>query len=57
MADVDWPHRWTHVSKILTRTGPFAHPDFEACPRGKTLLPGSLTLHLRVQQDIIDVMT
>ena len=32
MTGVDWPHRWAHVSKILTRPGPFAHPDFEACP-------------------------
>ena len=28
-ASVDWPDRWNHVSKILERTGPFAHPDFE----------------------------
>jgi len=24
-----WPDRWNHVSKLLERTGPFAHPDFE----------------------------
>ncbi|XP_076304693.1 ubiquitin-like activating enzyme 3 [Tachypleus tridentatus] len=28
----DWPGRWTHVRKILARTGPFAHPDFEPGP-------------------------
>ena len=31
MDSVDWPHRWGHVNKVLTRSGPFAHPDFEAC--------------------------
>ncbi|XP_014668743.1 PREDICTED: LOW QUALITY PROTEIN: NEDD8-activating enzyme E1 catalytic subunit-like [Priapulus caudatus] len=26
--DGDWPGRWNHVSKLLERTGPLAHPDF-----------------------------
>ena len=24
--------RWAHVEKVLDRTGPFAHPDFEPGP-------------------------
>lgn len=28
----DWPGRWNHVRKLLERTGPFAHPDFEPSP-------------------------
>ncbi|XP_038067977.1 NEDD8-activating enzyme E1 catalytic subunit-like [Patiria miniata] len=28
-AESDWPGRWTHVRKVLERSGPFAHPDFE----------------------------
>ncbi|CAG5120245.1 unnamed protein product, partial [Candidula unifasciata] len=31
-AEVEWPGRWDHVKKILERTGPFAHPDFEPSP-------------------------
>ena len=26
----DWPGRWSHLQKILERSGPFAHPEFEA---------------------------
>uniref|UniRef100_A0A0B7B6L3 NEDD8-activating enzyme E1 catalytic subunit n=2 Tax=Arion vulgaris TaxID=1028688 RepID=A0A0B7B6L3_9EUPU len=30
--EVEWPGRWDHLKKILERTGPFAHPDFEPSP-------------------------
>ena len=26
----NWPNRWQHVEPFLRRTGPFAHPEFEA---------------------------
>ncbi|KAK2165259.1 hypothetical protein NP493_1376g01057 [Ridgeia piscesae] len=26
----DWPGRWSHLQAILERSGPFAHPEFEA---------------------------
>ena len=26
---MDWPGRWSHVQKLLERTGPLAHPEFE----------------------------
>lgn len=34
MADtsVDWPGRWNHILKLITRGGPFARPDFEPNP-------------------------
>ncbi|XP_061186301.1 NEDD8-activating enzyme E1 catalytic subunit-like [Saccostrea echinata] len=32
---MDWPGRWSHIQKMLERTGPFAHPDFE--PSTETL--------------------
>ncbi|ELU00703.1 hypothetical protein CAPTEDRAFT_224197 [Capitella teleta] len=32
----DWPNRWSHLQKILERSGPYAHPDFEA---GQEMLP------------------
>ena len=32
MAEQDWPGRWAHLRKLLERTGPFAHPDFEPSP-------------------------
>lgn len=28
----DFPPRWVHLRKILERSGPFAHPDFEPGP-------------------------
>lgn len=28
----DWPGRWEQIKKILERSGPFSHPDFEAGP-------------------------
>ena len=28
-SDSDWSGRWNHVRKLLERSGPFAHPDFE----------------------------
>ncbi|XP_071815428.1 NEDD8-activating enzyme E1 catalytic subunit-like [Apostichopus japonicus] len=28
----DWSGRWKHISKLLERSGPFAHPDFEGSP-------------------------
>ena len=33
----DWAGRWNHVRKILERTGPFAHPEFEASPEVSTM--------------------
>ncbi|KAL8566247.1 NEDD8-activating protein uba3 [Nucella lapillus] len=30
--DQDWPGRWNHIKRLLERTGPFAHPDFEPSP-------------------------
>ncbi|KAK7102778.1 NEDD8-activating enzyme E1 catalytic subunit-like [Littorina saxatilis] len=27
--DMDWSGRWNHIKRLLERTGPFAHPDFE----------------------------
>ncbi|KAK7486736.1 hypothetical protein BaRGS_00022020 [Batillaria attramentaria] len=27
--ETDWPGRWNHVKRLLERSGPFAHPDFE----------------------------
>ncbi|XP_076447611.1 NEDD8-activating enzyme E1 catalytic subunit-like [Babylonia areolata] len=32
MGEKDWPGRWSHVQRLLERTGPFAHPDFEPSP-------------------------
>jgi len=32
----DWPDRWNHVTKLLERAGPLAHPEFEPNPE---LLP------------------
>lgn len=28
----DYPSRWLHLQKVLERSGPFAHPDFEPSP-------------------------
>ena len=30
MADI--PGRWSHVSKLLERAGPLAHPEFQPNP-------------------------
>ena len=29
----DWPGRWSHVEKLLLRSGPLAHQDFEPGPQ------------------------
>ncbi|KAH9505080.1 hypothetical protein Btru_059465 [Bulinus truncatus] len=36
--EVEWPGRWDHIQKILLRTGPFAHPDFEPSVETLTFL-------------------
>ena len=38
----DCPDRWNHVRKILERTGPFAHPEFEASPEVTTCIKVTL---------------
>ncbi|XP_068671161.1 NEDD8-activating enzyme E1 catalytic subunit-like isoform X2 [Montipora foliosa] len=30
---VDWPGRWSHIQKLLMRSGPLAHQDFEPGPQ------------------------
>ncbi|ESO95834.1 hypothetical protein LOTGIDRAFT_116743 [Lottia gigantea] len=35
---VNWPRRWGHVQKLTERSGPFAHPDFEASEETLTFL-------------------
>lgn len=40
----DWSGRWTHIRKLLERTGPFATPEFEP----STELLGIMLEHLRV---------
>ena len=39
---MNWNERWSDVLKILDRTGPFTHPDFE---------PSSGTLEM-IQENI-----
>ncbi|MCL4142373.1 UNVERIFIED_CONTAM: hypothetical protein GTU68_031555 [Idotea baltica] len=39
---VDWSERWSDVQKLLERSGPFTHPDFE---------PSSSTLQM-IQENI-----
>lgn len=34
----DWPGRWNHICKILERTGPLSHPQFEAGPHALEFL-------------------
>ena len=29
----DWSGRWSHVEKLLLRSGPLAHQDFEPGPQ------------------------
>ncbi|XP_076820354.1 NEDD8-activating enzyme E1 catalytic subunit-like [Clavelina lepadiformis] len=29
---LNWSGRWNHIQKVLERSGPFAHPDFEPSP-------------------------
>ncbi|KAF8771857.1 NEDD8-activating enzyme E1 catalytic subunit like protein [Argiope bruennichi] len=29
---MDWPDRWNHIEKVLERSGPFAHEDFNPGP-------------------------
>ena len=29
---MDWPSRWVHLRKLLERSGPLAHPEFEPSP-------------------------
>lgn len=41
---VDWPGRWNHVRKLLERTGPLAHPDFEPSPQILSFMQDSCKL-------------
>lgn len=34
----DWPNRWSHLSQVLTRKGPFSHPNFQAGPETLSLV-------------------
>jgi len=34
----DWPGRWSHLQAILERSGPFAHPEFEASSEVRLIL-------------------
>ncbi|KAH9377140.1 hypothetical protein HPB48_000376 [Haemaphysalis longicornis] len=38
----DWPKRWTHIEKLLLRTGPFVHPDFEKGPANLEMLRSNI---------------
>ena len=40
MADI--PGRWSHLSKLLERPGPLAHPEFEPNPEVNSLLRDSI---------------
>ena len=32
----EWEGRWNHVQKLLLRSGPLAHPEFEPGPQVKS---------------------
>ena len=32
MTTLDWNQRWSDIQKLLERSGPFTHPDFEPSP-------------------------
>ncbi|CAE1252315.1 UBE1C [Acanthosepion pharaonis] len=42
--DSEWSDRWSHLKKILERTGPFTHSDFEPSPETFNFLQESFRI-------------
>lgn len=52
----DWSGRWNHIQKLLMRSGPLAHQDFEPGPQVNSTEVNLDSLHnIWVYNNIIDM--